>query len=193
MSCAKHTFTAEELALIGDTADAGIMRVLKMNDETDSLQLRKASQALTAEDLKTDVYAILKARMLATVTDPENDGVGIAAPQVGVMRRVIAVQRYDKEGEPFEFYANPTIERYSEAKAIGSEGCLSVPDRSELVERSEAIVLSYLDEATGMYAEEAIGGFTAVIFQHEVDHLDGVLYVDKVAEMPEKEGAYPEE
>jgi len=194
MSCStKHTFTATELALIGDSADAGSMRVLKTNNEADSLQLRKESQPLTAEDLKTETYAVLKARMLATVTDPENDGVGIAAPQVGIMRRLIAVQRYDKEGEPFEFYANPTIERYSVTKAIGSEGCLSVPNRSESVERSESIVLSYLDEATGKYAEEAIGGFTAVIFQHEVDHLDGVLYIDKVVEVPAETENDPEQ
>lgn len=185
MACTtKHTFTPDERALIGDAADAGIMRVLKTDDPDDSLRLRQHSTPLSAEALTTDTYAVLKARMLATVNDPANPGVGIAAPQVGVMRQLIAVQRFDKADEPFEFYVNPRIERYSDEKAIGSEGCLSVPGRSEEVSRAETIVLSYLDEATGQRVEETIDEFTAVIFQHEVDHLNGILYIDRVAETP---------
>ena len=183
MACnTKNTFTPEEQALIGDRAEAGIMRVLKTDDPADSLRLREPSVPLAKEDLATDSYAVLKARMLATVNDPDNPGVGIAAPQVGIRKQVIAVQRFDKEGEPFEFYVNPVIERYSAEKAPGPEGCLSIPDRSETVVRSESITLSYMDEQTGIYMEETVEGFTAVIFQHEIDHLGGILYIDRAAE-----------
>ena len=122
--------------------------------------------------------------MVATVTHPSQDGVGIAGPQVGLNRRVIAVQRFDKEGEPFEVYPNVRIVWASDSLAAGPEGCLSVPDRNGDVLRSREIVIEYadmnrLDEEDYM-VRETVYGFTAVIFQHEVDHLDGVLYIDRL-------------
>ncbi|MDR0955241.1 MAG: peptide deformylase [Rikenellaceae bacterium] len=173
------TFTAEERQLIGRSAEAGVMRVLKSDCEADSLQLRELSLPLTAEDLQSETYTVLKARMLATVNDPDNEGVGIAAPQVGIRKQLIAVERHDRPEPEFAFYANPRIERYSEEKALGREGCLSVPNRTEAVPRSTAIVISYLDEQSGQRVEETVEGFTAVIFQHEIDHLAGILYIDR--------------
>lgn len=188
MGCtAGNTFTAEERALIGGSADAGVMRVWKTDDPSDSLELRKVSEPLTAADLSSEAYAVLKARMLATVNDPENAGVGIAAPQVGIRKQLIAVERYDREEPQFGFYVNPRIERYSDEKALGREGCLSIPDRSEEVPRSESIVISYLDERSGQRVEETVEGFTAVIFQHEIDHLNGILYIDRASESPGQE------
>ena len=182
----QNSFTADERALIGESPEAGTMRVLKTDDLSDSLQLRRVSEPLTAGDLKSETYAVLKTRMLATVNDPANRGVGIAAPQVGILKQVIAVQRFDKAGEPFEFYVNPRIERYSAEAEFGPEGCLSIPDRSETVPRPTSITLSFLDESTGNYTDEIVEGFTAVIFQHEVDHLSGILYIDRAQE-PAKE------
>ena len=105
---------------------------------------------------------------------------GIAAPQVGVSRRLIAVQRFDKPGEPFCFYVNPEIVWYSQTRLPGSEGCLSIPGVSGSVLRSERIVVRYLDEESLRMAADTVEGFTAVIFQHEVDHLDGVLFIDRL-------------
>lgn len=173
--------------MIGGSADAGVMRVWKTDDPSDSLELRKVSEPLTAADLSSEAYAVLKARMLATVNDPENAGVGIAAPQVGIRKQLIAVERYDREEPQFGFYVNPRIERYSDEKALGREGCLSIPDRSEEVPRSESIVISYLDERSGQRVEETVEGFTAVIFQHEIDHLNGILYIDRASESPGQE------
>lgn len=185
MACnSSNTFTETELNLIGNSADAGKMTVLQTTAKADSLLLRQVSADFTPEDLRSAPYAILQSRLLATVNDPDHPGVGIAAPQVGILRNLIAVQRFDKEGEPFEFYANPVIEVYGEQTAIGMEGCLSVPDRSEAVNRSQSIVLSYLHEATGERIRETVEGFTAVIFQHEVDHLNGILYIDRMVELP---------
>ena len=144
------------------------------------------ADTVTGRMLRTDDYAVLRRRMLATVQDPQNTGVGIAAPQVGILRRMIAVQRFDKPGEPFEFYLNPEIVESSAETAPGREGCLSIPGLAGTVVRAQRIVLRYRDER---FAEktETIDGFTAVIFQHETDHLDGILYTDRTDETPTPE------
>jgi peptide deformylase len=108
-------------------------------------------------------------------------GVGIAAPQVGLLRRIIWVQRFDKEGFPFEVYLNPVIRQYSQLKQCGPEGCLSIPERRDSVFRAYAILLEY-DTPQGQHLLEMVEGFTAVIFQHEVDHLNGILYIDHLAQ-----------
>lgn len=117
--------------------------------------------------------------MLATVIDTNNLGVGIAAPQVGVSQALIAVQRFDKEGEPFEFYINPEIIYYSQNKSLGWEGCLSIPEERGQVYRADTITIRYLNEEQEKVVNENITGFTAVIFQHEIDHLNGILFIDK--------------
>ena len=183
-------FTETELTLIHE-ADS-IMRVLTIDNEEDSAVLRAKSSDLSAEALRSDDYRRLAELMLATVTHPSQDGVGIAAPQVGLNRRVVAVQRFDKEeilpdgseGCPFEVYPNIRIVSMSETLEPGPEGCLSVPDRSGEVMRSREIVIEYadvnrLDEKDHM-VRETVYGFTAVIFQHEIDHLEGVLYIDRL-------------
>jgi len=116
--------------------------------------------------------------MLATVNDPGNPGVGIAAPQVGISKQLIAVQRFDKDGEPFEFYVNPVIEKYSPTQKWGWEGCLSVPGKRDTVLRSTQVIISYRDPVSWDMQCDTVDGFTAVIFQHETDHLNGKLYID---------------
>lgn len=162
-----------------NSGDGGIMRVLTIDDRDDSLTLRRKAAPMSEGMERADDYETLRRRMLATVQDPENTGVGIAAPQVGILRRMIAVQRFDKPGEPFEIYLNPEIIEYSAETAPGREGCLSIPDLYGEVKRAQRITLRYRDE---QFAErtERISGFTAVIFQHEVDHLDGILYTDRI-------------
>ena len=150
--------------------------IIKEGDE----RLRKKSRPVTEFNerlwtLLDDMYETMK-----------GDGVGIAAPQVGILRRMIAVQRFDKPGEPFEFYLNPEIVESSAETAPGREGCLSIPGLAGRVVRAQRIVLRYRDER---FAEktETIDGFTAVIFQHETDHLDGILYTDRTDEAPTPE------
>ena len=105
---------------------------------------------------------------------------GIAAPQVGVSRNVIAVQRLDKEGEPFEVYPNIRITAFRGEREAGWEGCLSIPGRRGNVLRWRDIDISYTALASWRDTTERIQGFTAVIFQHETDHLKGILYTDKL-------------
>ena len=166
-----------------ETIHAGkgeIMRILTVGNPADSLVLRQKAAPVTGRMLRTDDYAVLRRRMLATVQDPQNTGVGSAAPQVGILRRMIAVQRFDKPGEPFECYVNPEIVGRSAALTAGREGCLSVPETSGTVLRADRIVLRYLDETTMRPVTDTVEGFTAVIFQHEIDHLDGVLFIDRM-------------
>ena len=158
--------------------EGDIMQVMSIANREDSLLLRRVSEPMDEKMVGSEEFSTLCRRMLTTVKDPANEGVGIAAPQVGLLRRMVAVQRFDKAGEPFEFFLNPEIIAMRGENKPGGEGCLSVPNRYGQVMRSQHIVLRYRDVDFVEYTD-TIEGFTAVIFQHEVDHLDCVLYIDK--------------
>jgi peptide deformylase len=181
-SNAQEGFTSTELTLINEAES--IMRVLTIDDENDLEVLRSKSIDIPAGLLGSKEYKKLTDLMIATVTHPSQDGVGIAAPQVGINRRVVAVQRFDKEGEPFEVYPNVRIVWSSDSLASGPEGCLSVPGRRGDVMRSEKIIIEYADvtrlSEEDFMVRDTVQDFTAVIFQHEIDHLDGVLYIDRL-------------
>lgn len=178
LACKDNAWTVEESRLIMN--GEGLMRVLTVDNPADSLVLRTESSFMSPEALKAPEYERLAKRLVATVTDPSEDGVGIAGPQVGVLRRVIAVQRFDKEGEPFEVYPNIRIIEFRGERESGREGCLSVPGRRGEVLRWREIDISYTSLATMKDTIETVRGFNAVIFQHECDHLDGLLYTDKL-------------
>ena len=125
MSCSSE-FTSTEREIIY-SGESEIMRVMSIANEQDSLLLRTPSKPLNKKLLQQDEFQTLCFRMLATVQTPENEGVGIAAPQVGILRRLVAVQRFDKEGKPFEFFINPEIVDKDSTLVAGGEGCLSVP------------------------------------------------------------------
>ena len=147
--------------------------------EADSAVLRTPSVDIGPKELESPELAALIAKMRYTVTDPSQDGVGIAAPQVGINRRIIVVQRFDKADEPFEAYVNVRVDSLAGELVAGREGCLSVPGLWGIVRRHNKICISYLDLDSRERVQEDIEGFTAVIFQHECDHLDGILYTDK--------------
>lgn len=171
------TFTPEESGLV-ENADS-VMRVLTVADSTDLKVLRSMSIDFSAADLRSETYRRLAELMVATVTSPDQDGVGIAAPQVGLNRRVVAVQRFDKEGAPFEVYPNIQVDSLYGEKVLGPEGCLSVPGLRGDVPRYQNIIVSYMDPETLGEVRDTVSGFTAVIFQHETDHLEGILYTDR--------------
>ncbi len=179
------TFNDSEIDII-TTFKGSIMPLVTIKTKTDSLFLRKVSTPLNIADVKSEYFISLANSMLLTVTNPENEGVGIAAPQVGISKQLIAVQRIDKEGEPFEFYVNPKIVSFSGDKKTGGEGCLSVPGMKGLVDRYQEIVIEYNDVEDFKIKSDTIEGFTAVIFQHEIDHLNGILYIDKANNLTDK-------
>lgn len=171
------SFTKGQVELIMNGDSLKPMRVYKITNKIDSLLLRKQS-AYIAPNPKNIVLQTFVKRLYATVRDSMSMGVGIAAPQVGVLKNIIWVQRFDKENFPFEVYLNPKIISYSEEKQTVKEGCLSIPDRSEtLNSRSETITIEY-ETIEAVHKTETVSSFTAVIFQHEIDHLNGILFLD---------------
>ena len=181
-SCSsKGDFTEMEKEIILGAQDT-ILKVYKIDNEEDLKVLRDTSEDLSVKAIESELYAVLAKRLVETVTHPLVDGVGLAAPQIGINRRVVAVQRFDKEGEPFEVYANISIIETSEELAPGPEGCLSVPNQRHEVMRHTWVTIQYYSLEAHKVVQERIEGFTAVIFQHEVDHLSGVLYIDRVGQ-----------
>ena len=145
----------------------------------DSVILRTPCEDLTKAELKSKDLQTLMAKMLATVRAPQHDGVGIAAPQVGISKRIICLQRFDKDGGPFECYLNAHIDSLFGAIGKGPEGCLSIPPMRGLVPRYTNVIVSYIQPETLESKRDTVTGYTAVIFQHECDHLDGRLYIDR--------------
>jgi len=164
-----------EVRLVMEGDAAAPMRLVTNDSPTGDRALRRKCRPVKGNG---PVITRLIERMLVTVKNQE--GVGIAAPQVGVNRRLILVQRLDKEPEtPFVAYRNPEITRMSKATVVGWEGCLSIPAGFGRVRRARSIVIAF-DDAGGNRCEEKVKGFTARIFQHEIDHLDGVLFIDRM-------------
>ena len=181
LGACSRPFTPAERALISG-ADS-LMNVCVLPQ--DSVVLRAVSADFGPRELASPLLRSLIDKMLYTVQDPSQDGVGIAAPQVGINRRLVCVQRFDKPGEPFEAYVNIQIDSLIGQLVPGREGCLSVSGLRGIVPRYPTVVISYLQPGAGSEdrVSERVEGFTAVIFQHECDHLDGVLYIDKATEL----------
>ncbi len=170
-----NAFSHEERIII-EQSDS-VMYVCELGK--DDQALRTVSVDLSNRELKSEELETLISKMMFTVQDPSQGGVGIAAPQVGVNKRVICVQRLDKEEEPFECYLNIHIDKLYGDLISGYEGCLSVPPYRGLVSRYDSVAVSYLRPGMKKVMHEKIGGYTARIFQHEIDHLDAVLYIDR--------------
>jgi peptide deformylase len=113
-------------------------------------------------------------------------GVGLAAPQVGVSERVVVVEYGDDEDEkiPPKQYVlvNPEITHFSKDAVTGTEGCLSIPGILGDVERAEAITVKGQNRRGQPVAVKA-KGWLARIFQHEIDHLEGVLFIDRTDQL----------
>lgn len=167
-----------EINLIEGKKSYEPFRVLLTTSEKDTKILRNKSIDI---DPKAPSTKLLADRMYATVQNEASKGVGIAAPQIGINRNAVWVQRFDKKGEPFEFIINPKITWYSDIVRYGREGCLSIPDIMGQVYRSLILRLEYYD-LDGNFHDENVEGFTAVIFQHEYDHLIGTLFPDRIKE-----------
>ena len=177
-SCSGNKFTAKEKQLISHSYNNGIMPLMQVSNTNDSVVLYKKSKDIKPDSNNKYLTQIVK-NLHATVYDTNNPGVGIAAPQVGVNRRIIIVKRFDKDEKPMEYFLNSQIIVYSESQSEGREGCLSVPGYRGYVIRADTIVINY-DLLNKQNITDTISGFTAIIFQHEIDHLEGVLYTDRI-------------
>ena len=146
--------------------------------------LRERAQEVTAEELRTEAVQSLIDDMIETMRAA--NGAGLAANQVAETLRVAVVEvrpgnpRYPyKPPIPLTVIVNPVIDPLDDDVEQINEGCLSVPDLRGEVPRHVNIRLRYLDRE-GVEHEEVRRGLTAGTFQHELDHLDGVLFVDRV-------------
>ena len=144
-----------------------VRKILELGDET----LRKTSKPMPKFDLR--LWLLLR-DMADTMRKAE--GVGLAAPQVGILRRVVVIDVGDEHG--LIELVNPEIIAV-EGEQAGSEGCLSVPGRRGWVVRPEKVTVRAQDR-NGKFFEITGEGLLARAFCHEIDHLDGVMYVDKM-------------
>ena len=115
--------------------------------------------------------------MLETMYDAP--GIGLAAPQVGVTKRLLVMDCVKEEGETPRplVLINPAVTWESEDKATYEEGCLSIPDQYAEVERPSEVDVSWTD-LDGVARSERFGGLWATCVQHEIDHLNGTLFID---------------
>lgn len=122
-------------------------------------------------------------------------GVGLAAPQVGISERVVVIEfgHEDDEDIPKQLYVlvNPEIVKMSDETVRGLEGCLSVPGLVGSVDRAKVVTVRAQDQQGKKIKVRAVG-WLARIFQHEIDHLDGVLYTDRAVEIWQPEEDVPD-
>ncbi len=138
-----------------------------------SPSLRERSQEVAVAEITTPTFQAYLDQLTHTMVI--KDGVGIASPQVGINKRVIVVRMNDL----IECYINPEILKHSSELIEGEEGCLSVPGIYGLVDRSKRIRLRAINRH-GRTHELDLRHFPATIFQHEIDHLNGILFIDKM-------------
>ena len=169
-----------------------LLRVAKLGDPI----LRQKTKLVDLEVLRSQgnkIQALID-NMIETMR--EEDGVGLAAPQVFQSLRLVVIEssfneRYPEAPNiPLTVLVNPSIKRYGEEKALGWEGCLSLKDLRGLVPRSKEITVEYFDREGNLVIIDA-EGFLAVVLQHEIDHLDGKVFLDRMNDLSQL--AYVEE
>ena len=111
-------------------------------------------------------------------------GAGLAANQIGILKKIITIHIQDKENNTEKLYVlfNPIINQYSKETVIMEEGCLSLPEQFAEIERPQSIQLQYTNEKNKIIREEK-NGYEARILQHEIDHLSGILFVDHLSSL----------
>lgn len=155
-----------------------VLDIIRMGHPT----LRQIAQPYPFEDIGSPAFHSLIKDMRDTLS--ASGGIGLAAPQVNIPLQLAVIEigpvssRYrDMPVMPFSIFINPTITVLGEETAGYWEGCLSVPGMRGFVERSQQIQIDYLD-GEGKAQTIRPTGFLATVFQHELDHLQGRLYVD---------------
>ena len=178
-------FTERETEIIRNANSETSFRVLLTTDPIDSFTLRMQSSDINTYSISTnDDLQLLIQRLKVTMA--EAGGVGIAAPQVGVLKNLFLFIRIDKPDYPIQVAINPRIVNHpQETICFEGDGCLSIPNISANSIRYPWVEVEYWDEKGHLHKEKLMGysreeDFTSIIFQHELDHLNGILFTDKV-------------
>lgn len=176
-------FTDDEKSLIHSESTTIPFRVLKIDNVEDSLFLRKKCSDVELSNDRNSVFLLIE-RLKTTMI--LQSGVGIAAPQVGIAKNIFIFTRLDKVNHPIEVVINPRIVTYPKEKiCFERDGCLSIPNINGNSIRYPWVEVEYTDEKGNLIREtldgySRKGNFTGIIFQHEYDHLQGVLFIDKL-------------
>lgn len=156
------------------------MSVLKLYEYPDEVLRQKCEKVSKVDD---DLRRFLDDMLETMYVDK---GCGLAAPQVGVTKRIIVVDDNpsddDKSARNPMYLINPEIIWRSEEKVLFNEGCLSLPQQRAEVERHERVRVHYTDY-NGNEQEILADDLLAIILQHEIDHLDGILYIDRLSRL----------
>ena len=157
-----------------------------------SAVLRQIAKSLSKKDITSRKIAGIVKRM-KTVLTKEGFGVAIAAPQIGESLRIFviagkafSIAKENKNPLPDKVFINPEITIVSKSKKEMTEGCLSVRNKYGAVPRHEKVSIKALDE-TGKSLSYHASGLVGQIFQHEIDHLNGILYIDKATAVVDDE------
>ena len=167
-----------------------MLKIVQIGDPA----LRKISKEIPEKDiLNIKTKNLLK--NLSLSLNSRDDGVGLSAPQLGINERVFVVSGkvFDKDWIENknneaqkkyhdEFFINPKIIKKSKKLNTAEEGCLSIPNTYGMVKRPANVTIEYFDE-NGDKKTRGAGGLLSRIFQHEIDHLDGILFIDKATDI----------
>ena len=159
------------------------MTVLKLYTYPEPVLKKKAAKVEKVDD---EIRQLLDDMLETMYADA---GVGLAAPQVGVSKRIVVIdveQEDDEEGNFCKghplFLVNPEIIWHSDEQSCQFEGCLSVPEQRAEVDRYVKVRVHYQDY-NGQEQEISADGLLAIALQHEIDHLDGILYIDRISRL----------
>ena len=160
-----------------------VRKIIRMGHPT----LRQRAKSLQKRDLTKARFKNLLSDMVDTLRD--YGGVGLAAPQIDESLRVVIIEIRDTNLRygvqklfPLTVFVNPEIELIDSQTAGFWEGCLSIPGIRGYVERPQNISVSFIDEL-GEFSTLDLHGFPATVLQHELDHLNGILYVDRMKDL----------
>lgn len=176
-------FTQDENDLINNGTTETPFRVLKVTDQQDSIFLRQKCSDIENINSSEDLQLLID-RLKTTMA--AESGVGIAAPQVGIARNVFLFTRINTSDYQVITAINPKIVNHPEETiCFERDGCLSIPGISGNSVRYPWVDVEYTDENGSLIKERLEGysrdsDFTGIIFQHEFDHLQGVLFIDKL-------------
>lgn len=139
------------------------------------------TQCTPVMDSEWSRYAKIGKQMVAYIKNPDNGGIGLAAPQIGITKRMIVCwlpEKPDDKHYQVVLMVNPEILEFGPLSDRMEEWCLSLPEMRWVVERPTSIKISYQDEK-GKKCIRTVVGYGARVVQHEVDHINGVLFIDK--------------
>lgn len=160
-----------------------ILKILTIKDPDEEKILRTVSEPVTLEEIKAEEFQKFLNQLLQTAVSSEDQvgvqSAGISAPQVG--RNIKAIYILREGTSDFELLINPEITVTDTKQDIDYEGCLSVPGVEEPVSRYKKVKAVYLDK-NGNKKKETFKGLEAREVQHEIDHLNGILFIDRIEE-----------